>query len=169
MTINNGHLNGEEYKAYRKVLGFSQQEAQNFHGLKDIQSVRRWEKGKNTTSACACEKILKCSKLVYEYLKDKFFEFRQHRSQASIFLSYNDDEDPRYILPIVEQFYSLSVYKMAVYRGYVEAIQRGFDAHIVLFDKDEYESYLEAHNLKDFPIYREDWARFYYNKIKRQA
>lgn len=167
MTINNGHLNAEEYRALRKVLGFSQQEAQNFHGLKDIQSVRRWEKGKNTTSACACTKILGLMKTASEYIKDKFFEFRQHRSQPAIFLSYNDEEDFKYIAPIIKEFSALSVYKMTVYRAYVEALSRNFDAHIVIFNKEDFESYLVALNVEDSLQARENWARLHYLKYKR--
>lgn len=162
MTINNGHLNSEEYTALRKVLGFSQSEAQQFHGLKDVSTVKRWENGRNTTSGCACAKMLKLSADVFDYLRSLFFEFRHHRTQPAIFLSYSDDEDGAYINPLLDFFPSLRVYKMTIYRAYVEAIERKLDAHIVLFDSIEYNRWRVAHNLTDSLKAREDWAKDYY-------
>lgn len=169
MPVNYGYLNNEEYKALRKVLGFSQAEAQYFHGLKNIRTINQWESGRNNISECACNKMTKYSKLMFEYIKDKFFEFRQHRSQPAIFLSYKEDEKAENLKPVLEFFPCLSVYKMTVYRAYVEAIQRGFDAHIVIFNKEDFESYLVALNVEDNLQARENWARLHYLKYKRQA
>lgn len=167
MPVNYGYLNNEEYKALRKVLGFSQAEAQEFHGLKNIRTINQWESGRNNTSECACNKMTKYSKLMFEHIKDKFFEFRQHRSQPAILLSYKEDETAENIKPVLEFFPCLSVYKMTIYRAYVEAMNRGFDAHIITFDAKLYKSYLQALDLEDNLKTREDWARYHYLKFKR--
>ena len=165
MTINNGHLNGEEYRAIRKVLGLSQQDAQEFHGLKNRRTINQWESCRNTTSACACAKILNTLHLANEFIKDKFFNIRHHRSQPAIFLTYKDEEDERYTNMLLNEFPTLGAYKMAIARAYVEALERGFDSHIVIFSSKEYESYLVANNLDDTLANRDDWARIHYIKF----
>ena len=167
MPVNFGYLNAEEYKAIRKVVGFSQQEIQHFHGLKNIRTINQWETGRNTISLCACDKLVALSHKVYDDIKRKFWDIRKHRTQPAIFLSYDYNEDGEYIKPLIDEYHSLSVYKMTIYRAYVEALERGLDAHIVMFNKRDYESYLEALNLDDTLDNREDWARVHYLKLKR--
>lgn len=162
MPVNHGHLNQEEYRAIRKVIGFSQQEIQDFHGLKNIRTIHCWEKGKSTTSATACEKLLNHLAYANDFVQRKLWEQKHYRNQPVVFLTYRDEDENLYMQVAQNDFYYLSDYKMAIARAYVEALEQGLDAHIVIFDPVKYESYLEATNSEDMTETRENWARAYY-------
>lgn len=167
MPVNYGQFNNEEYRALRKVLGLSQQEAQEFHGLKNIRTITQWESGRNTTSQCACDKMLNLMAISNDFIDQKFFDIRHHRNQPAVFLTYKDGENEIFIEPILKIFPTLSAYKMAISRAFAEALSRGMDAHIVIFDEIAYDSYLVANNLDDTLKNRDDWARVHYILTKR--
>jgi hypothetical protein len=165
MPLNNGHLNSEEYRAIRKVIGFSQPEIQDFHGLKNIRTIHCWEKGKNTTSATACEKLLNHLAYANDFVQRKLWEQKHYRYQPVVFLTYRDEDDYLYMQVAQNDFYYLSDYKMAIARAYVLALEQGLDAHLVIFNPDDYEIYLEATNGEDMTETRENWARAYYMRF----
>lgn len=165
MPINHGFLNGEEYRAIRKVLGFSQDDATEFHGLKNRRTIHQWESGRSTTSSCACIKMLDHIKTANDFVERKIWEQKHYRPQPIIFLTYDDNDENLYMQVASDEFYFLSDYKMAIARAYVKCLEQGLDAHLVVFDPIKYDSFLEATNGVDTAKAREEWARQYYMRF----
>ena len=80
-------------------------------------------------------------------------------------MTYRDEDDYLYMQVAQNDFYYLSDYKMAIARAYVLALEQGLDAHLVIFNPDDYEIYLEATNGEDMTETRENWARAYYMRF----
>lgn len=166
-----GYLTALEYKTIRILLGFSQEEAKEFHGVKNIRTIKRWESGQSRVSELACDKIMDLFKKInwvigqgvrsYENLPE---EVRQKTEVTLIF--YPDSCYKKFAVG----FENLpnSVHKTAVSRLFAELIERGVKVGIVEFNPQDYFSFMGANNYKDAQDVRALWAGDYYERLKKQ-
>ena len=156
---NYGYLTNEEYKAFRKCLGFTQDEATNFHGMNNKQTLVYWENGKSTVSRPACDKITE----LMDKINDKIEEVIQNweETQQDVFLITYDDEDyTKYVYGLGRDLPN-SVHTMLQYRTYIELKRLNANAYIVKFNKSSYAYYLAENGAMDSLDNRFKWAKWY--------
>lgn len=157
--INYGYLTGEEYKALRKMLGFSQQEAADFHGMEQKLTINQWEWNKNTVSQRACDKITELMQKMDDMIEETITKWETDKQDVFL-ITYDDDDYKRYIFGLGQNLPN-SVHTMLQYRTYAELKRIGALAYIVKFNKSSYAHYLSEFGTTDTPENRFKWAKWY--------
>lgn len=157
---NYGYLTNEEYRAIRKTLGFSQDEAASFHGIKRKETLVWWENGKSTISVPACEKITDFLNKTYEIIEDVINDWEKDKEQEVVFITYDDQDYRKYIFGLGRTLPN-SVHTALMYRAYIELKRLGAKAYIVKFNKSSYAYFLTERGSEDTPEMREKWSVWY--------
>lgn len=157
--INYGYLTGEEYRALRKTLGLTQQEAIELHGINRTQTLKQWEWDKSTISIPACDKITELSNKINDLIEEVIVKWEQDKQDVFL-ITYDDDDYQKYIFGLGRNLPN-NVHKMMTYRAYVELKRLGALAYIVKFNKISYAHYLAEFGSTDTPENRTSWAKWY--------
>lgn len=156
---NYGYLTGEEYKALRKLLGFSQKEACDFHGLKRVESFQQWEWGKSTLSQPACDKITDLMNRINDLIEETITKWEETKEDVFL-ITYDDEDYQKYVFGLGRELPN-SVHTMLQYRTYAELKRIGALAYIVKFNKSSYAFYLSENGITDSVENRFKWAKWY--------
>ena len=156
---NYGYLTGEEYRAIRKLLGMTQQEAVYFHGLKRKETMMWWENDKSTLSIPACDKITNLLNNINDMIEQVVVKWEKDKEDVFL-ITYDDDDYKKYIFGLGKDLPN-SVHTMLIYRTYAELKRIGALAYIVKFNKPSYAHYLGEFGVLDSPENRTKWAKWY--------
>lgn len=159
MMKNYGYLTGEEYRAIRKILGLSQQEATELHGLKKKEGLQMWEWGKSTLSLPACDKITSLLNKMDDAIEEVVTKWESDKEDVFL-ITYDEDDYKRYIFGLGKDLPN-SVHTMLIYRTYAELKRIGALAYIVKFNKASYAHYMSEFGVLDTPENRTKWAKWY--------
>lgn len=157
--INYGYLTGEEYRAIREILGFSQTEAANFHGMKQSISINQWEWNKNTVSKIACDKITDLLNRINDLIEETIVQWESNKEDVFL-ITYDAEDYKRYIFGLGKDLPN-NVHTMMIYRTYIELKRIGALAYIVKFSKASYAHYMSEFGTTDTPENRTKWAKWY--------
>lgn len=161
-----GYLTAAEYKTIRQFLGFSQQEAAEFHNVQNVRTIKRWENGDSWVSELACDKITKLLKQIQWTIGQAVERYRElpHAQETSVVLiTYPDNCLAKFVpnwgnLPA-------SVHRAIIAHTYTALKELGADVGIVVFNPQDYFTYLAAHNLSDGQDSRSAWACDYRSRL----
>ena len=156
---NYGYLTGEEYRAIRKILGLSQQEATELHGLKKKEGLQMWEWGKSTLSLPACDKITSLLNKMDDAIEEVVTKWESDKEDVFL-ITYDEEDYKRYIFGLGKDLPN-SVHTMLIYRTYAELKRIGALAYIVKFNKASYAHYMSEFGVLDTPENRTKWAKWY--------
>ena len=153
MPIRNvGYLNGIEFKALREELGLTQSELMRILGIKNYQTIVRWEKGERFISTQVCDKIVAlfkkaAARIGAEY--DAIIERYKRFQYADFVLVLYPDKPER---------------NAALRKAFCRFLAEGKKAHLIRFDPEDYDAYLTKKRLPDSEKNREEWALSYWKK-----
>lgn len=160
-----GYLTAAEYKALRQLLGFSQAEAAEFHGLQNMRTIRRWEAGDSWVSFVACEKICALAQKIDAVINGALDEAAKLPASGAeiVLIVYPDNCFRQYVVGIGDL--PNSVHRAMVSRTYDLLRQEGYAAGVVEFNPDDYALYLQKKHLSDSQDVRASWAAEYRDKL----
>ena len=147
MPIKNaGYLNGIEFKTIREELGLTQAELMRLMGIKNYQTIVRWEKGHNVISERACDSLIALLKENLAQMINNTNEIveRYKRTCYADFALILYPESP--------------LQNAAVRKAYCQLLIEGKKAHIVRFNEESYTAYLKSKGAEDSTKNREQWA-----------
>ena len=160
-----GYLTSSEYKALRQLLGFTQEEAAKFHKVQNVRTIKRWEKGDSWVSEMACDKILDLLKKVNWTIEQAVLEAEKlPPADMEIVLIVYPDACYRKFVAGMDEIPN-NVHRTMISRVYVRLKERGYNVGIVEFCPQDYFIYLAAHDLKDSPDVRSQWACDYRKRL----
>ena len=156
---NYGYLTGEEYRAIRKLLGMTLEEAATLHGFNDDRTLKQWESNKTTTSLPACDKITELLNKIDDLIEQVVVKWESDKEDVFL-ITYDDDDYKKYIFGLGKDLPN-SVHTMLIYRTYAELKRIGALAYIVKFNKASYAHYMSEFGVFDTPENRTKWAKWY--------
>lgn len=156
---NFGYLTSEEYRALRKLLGFTQKEAMKFHGVSRDLTIKQWERGKSTTSTAACDKITSLMEKINDLIEEIITKWEKEQNEVFL-ITYDEEDYTKYIYGVGRNL-PHNVHTMMIYRVYVELKRLGAKAYIVKFNKPSYAFFLQERGQMDSPENRNEWAAWY--------
>lgn len=156
-----GKLTSAEYKALRQLLGFSQAEAAEFHGLQNLRTIQRWESGASWVSDIACEKICALAAQIDATINGALTEVEKCPAGETeiVLIVYPDGCFRQYVAGIGDL--PNSVHRAMIARTYDLLRQKGYAAGVVEFNPDDYAAYLQENDLDDGQDVRAAWASDY--------
>ena len=152
--INKGYLTGIEIKTIREEIGITQSELMRLLKVKNYRTVQRWEYEEGRAPTGACDEIV-------ELLKNSYSE--QSDIVESLVAKYKRWEYADFALILYPEDVKRNA---AVRKAFFRFIAEGKNAHLVRFDKEDYNNYLSAQNLSDCEKNRDAWAIYYWKKAK---
>ena len=160
-----GYLTSCEYKSLRQLLGFSQAEAAEFHGLQNLRTIQRWESGASWPSEIACDKICALAAQIDAAINGALAEAAKCPAGDTeiVMIVYPDDCFRQYIAGIGDL--PNSVHRAMIGRTYDLLRQKGYAAGVVEFNPEDYAAYLQKNQLSDSQDVRAAWAAEYRNKV----
>lgn len=155
-----GFLTAEEYRTIRQTLGFTQEEAKNFHRVQNVRTIKRWENGDSFVSDIACEKISALFERINKIVADAISHIADHPEAQIVLIIYPDG--------CREMVYGLgdlplSIHNAMIQRVYSGARAAGYKVGLVTFNPQEYIAWCAANGLKDSQDTRSAWAASVYN------
>ena len=164
-----GYLTAEEYRAIRTALGFTQQEAADFHRVQNIRTIIRWERGDSWVSELACDKIIglfkRINTLVYaaEYkIRESFDNLPRDEWDVAVLIQYPDSCYKQFVFDIGDL--PNSIHKTMINRIYTDMTEEGYPVGIIMFNPADYFTFLSANGLQDCHESRSAWATAAYPK-----
>lgn len=160
-----GYLTAAEYKALRELLGFSQQEAAEFHNMQNARTIRRWERGDSWVSKIASDKICALAEKVnwtIEQVVDSLLKYDPSQAEA-VFIVY-PGETHKNFLPDTQGL-PTSVHRSMIGRIYSILHLKGYEVGIVEFNAQDYISFLGRKGLTDSQSTRALWATDYRSRL----
>ena len=160
-----GFLTAAEYKALRELLGFSQQEAAEFHKLQNARTIRRWERGDSWVSQIASDKICALAEKVNSTINQIVEPILKYDpSQAGgVFIVYPGDTHQKF-LPDTQGL-PAPVHRAMIGRIYSILHQKGYEVGIVEFNAQDYMAFLGRKGLTDTQSTRAMWASDYRSRL----
>ena len=163
-----GFLTSIEYTAIRKTLGFTQEEAAEFHQVQNVRTIKRWEKGDSWVSYIACEKITELFKLINyqvnetcDMIASKFDNQAKDLWEIAVLIQYPDSCYKKFVVGIGNL--PNSVHKTMINRIYTNLTTRGYPVGIIMFNPQEYLTFLGVNGLSDCQESRATWAATSYS------
>lgn len=160
-----GYLTGAEYAVVRQTLGFSQEEAAEFHKLQNRRTILRWERGDSWVSEIACDKIMSLFEKInwtIEQAMEKVEGLPPEDTEITLII-YPDKSYNKFI--INGEGLPNSVHRAMVMRLFNVIYQQGFNVGIVEFNPQDYFSWLAAHGESDTQSNRSAWAVDYHQRL----
>ncbi len=158
-----GYLTSAEYAAIRKTLGFTQQEAAEFHKVQNVRTIKRWENGDSWVSELACEKITQLFKIINTQVREAceiiaadFDSKPKEEWDVAVLIQYPDACYARFVTGIGNL--PNSVHKTMVNRIYLSLTEQGYPVGIIMFNPQSYFSFLAANGREDSQESRAIWA-----------
>lgn len=166
-----GYLTAEEYRAIRTALGFTQVEAQAFHRVQNVRTIKNWEKGTSFVSELACDKIVglfkQVNKLVYateDKITEHFNSVPKKDWQTAVLIQYPDSCYKQFVFDIGDL--PNSIHKKMIERIYTDLTEEGYPVGIIMFNAADYFTFLSANGLQDCHESRSAWATAAYRSNK---
>lgn len=144
-------LTNEEYLTLRQYCGLSQQDAAEFHGIKNDKTIRRWEKGQSDVSEVASEKLLWLNSQIDMMVK-AFINAIDENTNFT-FLTYSPEDID--MIPASHPIPPMA-YNAAFRRLWLSLKEDNKPAHLVRMDRKKYIEWLAGR--KDSLEYRIKWA-----------
>lgn len=158
-----GYLTNTEYRAIRKLLGFSIVEAKEFHKVQNVSTIKRWESGYSQVSEIACDKIISLLNTINATISMGVEEYLKSKASEIVLIVYPDSCYKKFVAGIGDL--PNSVHKAMITRIYNELRKYNVDVHIVEFNPQDYFSFIGARGLSDSQDARAAWAADYYSRI----
>lgn len=150
MTQNNTpSLTPAEFRAIRTELCLSQSELQEYLGVKNYRTLQRWENGDNYISPTAAHQLTELLKSLSVEINIKLIDLLKKYATAT------DD----FVLILYAKQYA---HNAAVAKAYCQFLLQGKPAHLVTFDKTDYNLFKEQTNSIDSEDNRALWAYDYW-------
>lgn len=131
-------MTGEEYKTIRIMCGLSQLEASEFHGLKNRNTVRRWENGQTPVSDIAEAKIRALNDWIEERVSGIMAGMDGHEGTV-VFLTYGEDDLD---MILWDEDVPRQAHTAILRRAYIELIELGVDIRLVRMNRAKYRKWL---------------------------
>lgn len=167
-----GYLTAEEYRAIRTALGFTQEQAKEFHRLQNVRTIKNWEKGTSWVSELACDKIMALFTQINNLInatEDKIVSFYnslpKDKWQTTVLIQYPDSCYKKFVLDIGDL--PNSIHKTMINRIYTDMTEDGYPVGLIMFNSQDYFTFLSANGLKDSHESRSAWAVATYEKNGR--
>lgn len=160
-----GYLTAEEYTAIRKLLGFTQQEAAEFHKVQNIRTIQRWEKGDSWVSEIACDKIMSLYKTTQAVIDEAVKQWEKSKAPVALII-YPDSCYKQFVVGIGDL--PNNVHRAMIERLYFSLSELGADVDIVTFNPQLYLMYLAEKGLTDTQDARGAWAAEYAEEMKKE-
>lgn len=160
-----GYLTAAEYKLIRQSLGLTQEQAAEFHKVKNRRTIVRWEKGDSFISDIACDKILNLAEKV-DWTVSQAVELARSadpKETEITLIIYPDSCFKNYAIGFEDL--PNSVHQAMIARIYNTLKSLGYEAGVVEFNEQAYLSFLNSHGLTDTQDARAAWAAEYRQKI----
>lgn len=160
-----GYLTAAEYKLIRQSLGLTQEQAAEFHKVKNRRTIVRWEKGDSFISDIACDKILNLAEKV-DWTVSQAVELARSadpKETEITLIIYPDSCFKNYAIGFEDL--PNSVHQAMIARIYNTLKSLGYKAGVVEFNEQAYLSFLNSHGLTDTQDARAAWAAEYRQKI----
>jgi transcriptional regulator with XRE-family HTH domain len=160
-----GYLTPQEYKAIRESLGFTQEEAADFHRVQNVRTIKRWENGSSYVSALACNKITELLTRINWAIKEAlkvyqdFIDAHPNDELEVALIVYPEDCYKKFAVGFEDL--PNNVHRAMVKRLYLALREMNIDAGIVLFNPQDYFTFLAVNNLTDNQASRGAWATDY--------
>lgn len=158
-----GYLTSAEYAAIRKTLGFTQQEAAEFHKVQNVRTIKRWENGDSWVSELACEKIIQLFRLINaqvretcEMIATDFNSKPEEEWDVAVLIQYPDTCYAKFVAGIGNL--PNSVHKTMINRIYSSLTEQNYPVGIIMFNPQDYFSFLAANGRVDNQESRAIWA-----------
>lgn len=161
-----GYLTAEEYRAIRKILGMTLEEAAEFHRVQNIRTIARWEKGDSWVSELACDKIVGLFNKINTIIAEAISEYEKWSKKGDVdvvLIIYPDSCYKKFVAGIGDL--PNSVHKSMVSRLYSELKMRGIDVGIVEFNPQDYFTFLAKNGFRDGQDARAAWAGDYRSRL----
>lgn len=153
MPIKNaGYLNGIEFKTIREELGLTQAELMRLMGIKNYQTIVRWEKGDNVISESACDTIVNMLKSAWQEITEKT-DLLLERYKRTCYADF--------ALIIYPNNPTLNA---ATRKAYCRFMAEGKKAHLIRWNEQDFHAFLDMKELEDTPETRERWALDYWKR-----
>lgn len=159
-----GYLTAEEYVAIRKTLGFTQEQLAEFHGVKSVRTIKRWEKGDSFISEIACDKIMSLFAQINAVIETAIEKWEDNPI-AVVLIIYPDECYKKFVVGIGDL--PNSIHRTMIERVYCNLKSKGAEVDIVKFNPQVYMIWLADKGLKDSQDVRSMWASEYIEKIKK--
>lgn len=159
-----GYLTPEEYTALRKLLGFTQAEAAEFHKVQNIRTIQRWEKGDSWVSEIACDKITRLYQKTQAVIDEAIKQWKKSKMPI-VLIIYPESCYKQFVVGIGDL--PNGVHKAMIERLYFKLTELGADVDVVTFNYQMYINYLAERCLTDTQANRGAWAAEYAEKLKR--
>lgn len=158
-----GYLTAQEYKALRELLGFTQEEAKEFHKVQNIRTIKRWESGYSRVSEIACDKIMDLAKKIDWSISQCIKIALEQDIKEAVLIVYPDSSYRKFAVG----FSNLpnSVHRAAVARTYAAMTNANIKCGIVEFNVQDYMAFLAANGLTDSQNSRSVWATDYRQRL----
>lgn len=158
-----GYLTSDEYKALRQLLGFTQEQAKEFHKVQNIRTIKRWESGYSRVSELACDKITELSKKINWTINECLKLADAPDVEEVVLIVYPESCYKKFAAGFEDL--PNSVHRAAIARTYSGITQLGKKCGIVEFNPQDYFIFLSANNVKDSPAARSAWAAEYRDRL----
>ncbi len=160
-----GYLTAAEYRAIRQTLGMTQAEAKEFHKVKNIMTIKRWEKGTSRVSELACDKIMALFERVNWSINQALEQARKLPAAECevVLVVYPDACYSKFAIGF--EGLPNSVHRAMIQRTYVALRELGYSAGVVEFNPQDYLTYLAARSLTDSQDNRGAWACDYRSRF----
>ena len=165
----------QEYRALREACGLSQEDAREFHGIKNASSVAKWENGKSYISEMAEEKIKALNELIQKSVDNALIEFNNQTIQQGsppdvvVLVTYSDADFETFMPDMVAQGLPNGAHKAIVRRTYLALIAMEAKVAIVEMNKDDFLDFISANKMPDNKGTRSAWAVDYYTRFRNEA
>ena len=132
-------MTGEEYRTFRTACGLSQAEAAIFHGLKNWNTVRRWERGKTPVSSIAEEKIRDLNDFIEDEVSEIIAGLEGCPQTVALLVYDNADLD---MLLWDHTDIPRQAHAAIIRRAFMELIEQGVDVRLVRMNRAKYMEWL---------------------------
>lgn len=152
-------LTNEEYRTLRQACGFTQIDAQHFHGIKNKKTISRWENGQSSVSERASAAILELNHRInkaVQCLLSSFDEAGKEQPGTKINLILYAIEDADMISFWTSNGMPVEAHNATIRRAWLELTSAGVECRLVLMKKAKYFHWLK--NRKDSTELRTEWA-----------
>ena len=125
--------------------------------------MQAWERGKMTTSKPACDKLMNLLQQVNDTIENALDLWEEKQLPVTL-IAYNDEDYKKYVFGMGKNLPN-SVHKAMIYRLFIELLNIGADANIVLFNPESYQIWLSDKGQTDTQELRAAWGAWYKENI----
>lgn len=159
-----GYLTATEYKAIRKLLGFTLEEAKDFHKVQNISTIKRWENGYSKISELACDKITDLLKKINWTIAQALEKVDEMPEDSEVVLiTYPESCIRKFAVGF--QNLPANVHNAMIARLYSAIREKGIACGVVEFNVQDYLNFLAINKMQDNQASRSAWAGDYRSRL----